>query len=460
VDKNASQESMGVLILRTNLREKTKMPHEDKQLNTDPPIEAGPRNKLLETQHLEYLAHAMLDEKSTVAIKYQSKDLIVIVNERRFNLSEILKASPCFDQLEFSQTQLNQYLSSKDALLRPPASGIMNSHAYLHPAEASALRAWSAEWYLSFNALLRNYTINPEEEITDVKAIILGICIASHGLSKPLLTATPGVPCTRGEEYLDHFIKERERAISKNHAVLNRGFTAAARSDKPMCSSWENKPVHTTIAKTELPALNPLGKYIGGLSINPQDYEVLYPPNTEFIYEKKSVFDWSAKPVRSANPAGKKDYKHSYSTMELAAIKLDHLKIQLRYQDVSDLSGNASKTQQVMTLLIDAFEKEVKNLTKRSELIASLRATVDKVSIKNESRIGEQAFISCYNKVQEASEYLKKNNKFWAFFHKPALSRALSQFAQTQRLLYPVDEKKDDETVLSSLPSCSAQNRK
>ena len=278
----------------------------------------GPRNKSTATQHLEYIAYALLAGMPVTQVKSrekskEKKEIILEINGHLFNLTKILDAPPDFEQLYFTPEQLDAYLvlaNSHWSKCNP------KSTSNLHKAEQKALSLWTNEDYFpQYQNLLHGKKYNP--------FIFLSVCIASHGLMKqPLSTQDCKTKMNRGEAAKQ--MKNRISDIKAKQLYKNSGFIASS------CSAINPHMLFSSvhIEITQEDSINPIGKLISDYSEwKSTEQEVVFPPRTQFAYEKKRRFgiipNWEARPVRSINSPY--SYEHEMSSEELAEIDKEKL---------------------------------------------------------------------------------------------------------------------------------------
>jgi len=278
-------------------------------------IPAGPRIKSLATQHLEYIAYALLD-KSTQLSFTQQEDFFVKIKGLSFNLSAILRARPDFEQLHFSTQQLDAFYHDHGTYI---PTGSQEMPQMLHPAEKSALFTWTNSTYQKMQALLNGYF-----EPTCWQFIFLSICIAAHALSKPLTnekycseTLLRGENVEQGEQ--------RQCAFNESTLFMEQGFMAFAHQGNK--ALFKKREVKVRIDQEK--SLNPIGKPIDKYSKYPSEYEVLFPPNTEFLFTNQSPISqkWIAAPLRSVRSNSK--YAHIFSQSDLEQIVIAKIGLML-----------------------------------------------------------------------------------------------------------------------------------
>jgi hypothetical protein len=287
-------------------------------------IHQGPRSKSLATYHLEYIAHAMLMTPDNVTIRKINDDIIVKVKQMTFNLTAILDAQPDFEQLHFTNEQLDAYKAFR---ARHNFSNYFRfSHYHLHKSEKIAIAVWTGGSYETMNKFIRNKELDvyfPHQAFN----IILSCCIAGSAISKPYPKPVNSAPSFRGEHNENVVITSRNDKISQHQLAINKGFTASA---SKIGSFYREREVKIDMIQSGK-AYNPMGKYIARLSVLPNENEVLYPSDTEFYYELLKVTGYSvvykATPVRSVNAEElglQKTYQHNFTAEQLNEIMREH----------------------------------------------------------------------------------------------------------------------------------------
>jgi hypothetical protein len=282
-------------------------------------IEEGPRIKSLATYHLEYIAYALLDRSIAVNFSTDNNQTKAEINGRIFNITSILQSKPDFEQLTFNQLQLDAYcdlLQTGDLIEKR-----QDEYSHLHPAELHAITVWTGGSYHTWNELLRTFRENSCYYFSVNR--LLAICVASHGLSKPLSSSSYCQSTGYRYEQSCSYLNERKQRSQNKLLVTNRGFTAFSADPRFQregnIQSYFYQPV----------SLNPIGKDISKLSFSPTQQEIVCPPNTEFMYIKEKENLWITQPVRSANPIDEKEYIHPFSKTALEEIQLAKEKIRL-----------------------------------------------------------------------------------------------------------------------------------
>lgn len=274
----------------------------------------GPRDKSTATQHLEYIAYALLAGMTVTKVKSKKKNEIILeINGHLFNLTKILDAPPDFEQFYFTSEQLDAYLVLANSL---QIKCKLKSTSNLHKAEQEALNLWTNDNYFrKYQNVLHGKKYDP--------FIFLSVCIASHALMKqPLSTQDCKIKMNRGESPKQ--MKNRISDIKEKKLYKNSGFIASS------CSATNPyllfSRVHIKIIQND--SINPIGKLISEHSEwKSTEQEVVFPPRTEFAYKKKRrlgiIQRWEASPVRSINSTYY--YEHEMSSEELAKIDEEKL---------------------------------------------------------------------------------------------------------------------------------------
>lgn len=389
-----------------NVEESKRNDNESLDLEDDITIISGPRNKSLATRHLEYIAYALLYKPQQVKAIHHDYKLIVNIQNHSFNLSDILEGRPDFEQLYFTIQQLDFYCKRYSAPLPNCCcmSFIGPKKIELHPAEESALAKWTSSHYIKMQNLLWN-----APEGSDWIYILLDICIASHGLSKPL-TDIKHSPCelTRGESARQ--AKSRPCEVGKSTFYTEKGFTATAHN------SFINffclfRPV--TVNFRQEKSINPLGKPISQYSVTCIEQEVLFPPNTEVIYTNKGYQThqgfkgvqwfkwnkeprqyWEATPVRSIN-SSPTVYNHNMSLQELHQIEKEKIVMLLEtiHRDLLDKKANNSHSW-LRKVFFDTLDndEEVECYSRAIAVIKKLRSSVQYNSQDEDGSISPHDF--------------------------------------------------------------------
>tara|TARA_R110000868_G_scaffold178035_3_gene417425 strand:+ start:48 stop:1049 length:1002 start_codon:yes stop_codon:yes gene_type:complete len=279
------------------------------------PRYAGPREKKLATRHLEYIAHAMLIEPESVTISQHYDPIIIQVQQRQFNLTNLLNAAPDFEHLYFSDDHLQAYVKQLANANIPEHQKTFGRHnqPHLSPSEKIALHLWTTNNHYRINALLRSSILDEKFGYTD----LLTTCIAASALAKPLHYIDDCTPSFRGEDADHAVMDEREKAQRQGKTVTNKGFTSSSKDINRIFGC-----VETHFIQPES-AYNPIGKHIENIAMIPDEEEVLFPPGTEFVYEKNRQGSYTAIPIRSIN-ADMQDnpphYQHGFTDKALRKI--------------------------------------------------------------------------------------------------------------------------------------------
>lgn len=272
-------------------------------------IEAGPRNKLLVTNHLEYVIYALLDKPTNAKFEHDTVGNIhIIINRKKINFTELLKANPDYEQLFLNKLHSRAYLYSVKK------KNIESSHGHLSDAENMAIYEWSTSKYTRYNQFLRYFRIGPY--IHD----ILDICFASCGITKdysPHRRQTYFISY-RGENSGD-YLNERKQCALEKKVVMNRGFTASSISHS---ISTIFGSVRTTFFQPN--SINPMGKNITELSKDPTEREILFIPGAEFKYTIHTG-GFIATPVRPALPVDEEKYTALNQTRYSRSFSSEHI---------------------------------------------------------------------------------------------------------------------------------------
>lgn len=310
----------------------------------------GPRNKSLATYHLEYIANAILSEPDTVNFLQKRNPILIEINGKIFNLTAILEAKPDFEQLKFSQRVLRgyEYLFADHEHAYKEAKRLKELYPNdkLSQAEIMALVEWTSGPTYLLNQLLRDKLFERFGEDEKSKRLILTICIASQALSRIPETAEKLFPDSVGktfrvEKYNLALSLQRDEAVKTRKLLSSEGFIASAGGDY-FSSNFRGRVgvVYERVWGSSL------GKDVGKYSLfGWREREVLYPPNTEFLYTDKRMglgpftvggYLAHAIPIRSINAEvlGEQPlYVHLFTLQDLQ-------EIQSEYERLSEMDLN------------------------------------------------------------------------------------------------------------------------
>ncbi len=142
----------------------------------------GPRVKTEETRLLEGMIKGMLEEHAAgrkTTVNYNAEgEMIVQAGAASYNLTEILKHHPDWEQLQFTPTDIARFKEflndpttkyQQDPALDQPA--IRNQFPNLQLAELDSIRNYTGEFYTAINHLLRS---DGKQEFPDPKTLKSG----------------------------------------------------------------------------------------------------------------------------------------------------------------------------------------------------------------------------------------------------------------------------------------------
>jgi hypothetical protein len=424
-------------------------------------IKAGPRNKSLATQHLEYIMHALLADELIKIFYLKSHEIKVTIDDCTFNITKILAATPDFEQLHFSQSQLECYLEYRKQ--NGEWYTISRSESNLHLAEQLAINDWTGnDSYWFMNALLRNYTLDKNHFCTEkIAKLLLKICIAASALGKPVANALATITrCYRDESVGLHnaeFLQQRVMYAWHKKIINHTGFTAASALGHRQ-NFFSQRLVNTVIQQE--PSLNPIGKNIAMLSRYKNlhgiltENEVLFPPNTEFKFTGKD-FDWHAEPVRSVNYADSDLYQHDFlkNDLEKIANKKIKLTIILLIQYLKNFLENQGPTfiERWVSCKNYSIQQDINNIIQAME---SLAAVTDQqfIAIDYIDDILEKIIA-----VSEQAATILLHASGFFFFSPPTAAHIFPAFKVATEELKVVKEELMQKLNLPALPSAGTQ---
>lgn len=301
-------------------------------------LEQGPRIKNDATKDLEEVARIFLDPSKDVQCRYNSYgELEVKAGSKIFNLTQILMHQPDFEHFAFKNKEMKQYetfiSSAKNIPSLKGSPRIPTEKDYidvdpkqkfvqLQYAEKLAITLYTSEFYKQINTFLRTNgqekelkKLNNPELTQLVKELILGTCLASHGLTR----LSTNVKQTEEVEFETLYRAENSRDIPSDiieermknmkdpkNPVRHQGFTSTSQSLQAMKISGTD----TTIEITQ-PLGNSIGKDVSDLSYKENEAESLFVPSVQFVYS--DYFHGSRKkfqvtPVRSLDGINPKAY--------------------------------------------------------------------------------------------------------------------------------------------------------
>lgn len=320
--------------------------------NNNYAIVQGPRNKLKQTYALEQVIRILLNSPKNQFFNNSKGEIYLSVSAEiggefiqkidrkseyikkaadgtfNINITKILQAKPDFEQLIFNDDDLaksEKYFWGCDSDTKPIY------HKNLNPAEIYAIQSYSdAQTYVAIQDFLINKGSYPNKysygEIIGNSLnyhwayLLITICIASHGLAKPMPEPIANGKLSRVEnvDIKKPFFKSRLEKMKKKMAIRQEGFTSTSAEGGGWSS--KNKNCHIIINSGEEAELNPIGKPIMDISVHKYENEVLFPPGTQFIVESYSnennlhKFCWT--PIRSIEDALDTHNKDKYSTLK------------------------------------------------------------------------------------------------------------------------------------------------
>lgn len=342
-------------------------------------IEAGPRLKNKATQELENLVHLLLTKPLNSWARYNALDeMELFVNGICYNLTQLLKNQPDFEQIILTDEQLDGYLKSKN-----------KSEGELHEAEQTAIKIYARDSN-EIQDFLRNFAVNSEHKNlknnsrylgSTVIKTLLTICIASHGLSQhQSYKITPNVSAAdyrithRKEKGNSQVAFFKDRLNNAKAKVIQRetGFVSTSQTDYFAPGFKLNM---FTIFPEHAPMLgSSLGKDIEQYAVYKMEKEVLFAPGTQFQYtgyvQEGSNHYFAAKPVRSLNGIIPDEYtlkNKAFHELKIIEAELDiHLKknkhhFVRRLFDTVDNNKKINCIVEVKKVLVSILEDVEKN---------------------------------------------------------------------------------------------------
>lgn len=280
----------------------------------------GPRTKKDATFAFQEVVGLLLNSPKDVIISYNEKnELEIKVGDiPPYNITDILRNDPDFEQLQFTNEELDRYVVflKKEAESKPrlTSSFVTESeytardpnkvNEHLHYAEKLAITLYASAGnatvtFFEMQNFLRNFAMKPVQrdmmipvkklDLLTIKELIFVIAIASHGLSKPLdpnlslqenmdSSAEEIQVLTRGENSgLDYAVnQDRKEDLDNKRATSSSGFVS---------TSMEAKVAKSFGSVTTLSFLNPgnssMGRDIQSLSSS-EEKEVLFVPGMQY----------------------------------------------------------------------------------------------------------------------------------------------------------------------------------
>lgn len=398
-------------------------------------VAAGPRVKSFATKEWEDLSRKLMDpesRKNAVVIYNARKELEVRIDGKLFNVTEILKNKPDFEQLDFNKGQMDEYakFAMRKGVINKPllktTNGVSknnpspedytqndpeNKHGFLNYGEKLAISIYSGNAYSIINEFLRNDamvdtlrdTQNPE--VLKMQAIELILCssMAAHGLrqdpeiqheivddnatdkqveKKPALI--------RMERKFRPVHQDRESGIEKKIISEIKGFMSTSLPDVSF-GNYEVKIFYTTTAH---------GKDIKELSKNPDEAEILFMPGVEVQYqaiiEEGNVINILATPVRSVENTDQ--YYFKYTNKE-------KIEGQIRAINNEIIKLKSPEKEQVKGLLTPMNFKDINSsdLESKMQQLNSMKASMSEVQKKSLQGVSDRlGFL-----ITEAKDYEK-----------------------------------------------------
>lgn len=312
----------------------------------------GPRMISDATLELQALVNGLL-KGNEISFRYNSAgELEIKIDDIEYNLTDILKHQPDFEHLNFSPEELDQYVN----LLRANNCDVDMPKAppYLHTGEKAAIQIYTSNYYEDIQSFLRNggtlkqlKKIQDEDNASDMlkelKILLLTVCVASHGLSKPQNLGKDKddlVVLRRGEQDNTNMNESRAQDMKSNKAITrNVGFTSSSSEDT--VGQFKHK-------NTEITYIQPksgIAKSISRFSRHSDEKEGLFTPGTQFkiigvdSLNKRGKTEVLAVPVRTITniPEAK-----SYSIFKAQKKSLNEIQNQL--QDIEKEIVNIDQT--------------------------------------------------------------------------------------------------------------------
>lgn len=285
----------------------------------------GPRQKTQATLDLETICNAILLNPDEVKCRVNIlREIEVIIDEKNYNLKQILKNNGDFEQLTLKNTKL--YLNFLERAIYKPKVKINGENKFPHAAyyisqdknneyvhlsyeEKLAITLYSDSGSANrINQFLRSYgkayyySSSQDDERLDleVKEVLLASALATSGLlkiqlAKPetaedkdakLAPAPPSYQNIHRAETTSPFNKVREADLAAKQITQQKGFTSTSalssiHAEKAFSKAGQPK---TKIIYQQPQGPMPLGTTIKGLSYYQSEEEILYPPGTEIKY--------------------------------------------------------------------------------------------------------------------------------------------------------------------------------
>lgn len=269
----------------------------------------GPRVKLYSTKQLEELINS-LGLGRPYTCRYNAMDeLEVVTGEKVYNVTQLLKQKPDFEQIALDKAVLENYGTFlQTAYFKPKRlDKIVQSDeskpllTSLEKAEIAAINLYSNDEFCKIinsflrsdasNSFKKNYAkIMPNAELDQMlKEILMATTIAGHGLAKPVMIDKKNKIATvvRKELVLGdpEYLQKRKEVASKKSIDLDKAFLSTA-SDQTAYRVYSN-----ILLKLDLSSggdnegsgelTHQFGTNIKYISQYQGENEVLFPPGTQ-----------------------------------------------------------------------------------------------------------------------------------------------------------------------------------
>lgn len=308
-------------------------------------FEYGPLAKSNAAFELEQVIHAILNDEDIVVNFNIFNELIIATAQKSFNITELLSHNPHLEHIYLSDKNLDTYVKfirstrgheiklnnhlnpDEDIYKKRDPEG---EHAHLHYGEKLAISLYTTGFYREIQEFLRNdgrvgklHQIDKSLLPQAVLEVLLTAIVASHGLNKPSPSFTD-VDETRNTIRVEHatkndeFLKKRIKEYSEYKASHSKGLTSAS----SILLALNN--VNTIYQENG--SLNPIGKNVQKLSVNPKEDEILYPQGAQFYYTALNIdqhnnYYFAAKPLRTISGIN----PYSYSQLNYFRKKLKYI---------------------------------------------------------------------------------------------------------------------------------------
>ncbi len=393
-------------------------------------LKQGPRMKGHATLYFEKILHAFLDPTIQVECRYNMLgELEVKVqseteDDETYNLTKILEHHPDFEQISFDNEAIKRYedfivneatnkpfikAENQITFPTPEEYAIREDESNLHYGEKLATTIYTTEFYSDMNTFLRrfgrtNKTTNDTEQLNlYIKEVMLASAFTSHGLSKPkTLEDNAEQPQLTVQAILDQDKESLQAYGGSTTETLYRGEKVTNPSDlerlKQKTDTIENNTpvVHASLTSTttnqriaetafatggtkiiseikQPQALNPIGKDVSNLSQFQGEGEVLFPPDTQFLYykydhEHENEHKVYAIPVRTIEGIDPFSYSHSEMKVRTDLIHAREELNESKYEQDDATKELANKLMAILDQAIADFDSQ----KPRAEKIAQL----------------------------------------------------------------------------------------